>query len=82
MNLEKLFPKAFMIQMPREKREELTPLRPEQLSMVIGSEDLEMALVFNNGLMEPGMKDTGKITEPMERANLLILTEIFTMESG
>ena len=71
-----------MTQMLSEKRGQHTLSRPERLTMVNGSEDLEMEKVFNNGLMALDTRDNGKTTGRMEKVNSLISMVISTMETG
>ena len=71
-----------MILMPRDKKEILTHSKLVQLTMVNGLAALEMVMENNNGQMEPDMKDSGKIIELMEKANLLTLMVTFMKVIG
>ena len=71
-----------MILMPRDKKEILTHSKLVQLTMVNGLAALEMVMENNNGQMEPDMKDSGKIIELMEKANLLTLMATFMKVIG
>lgn len=83
MNQEKLFQKQeLMIQMPKEKEDQLIDLKQEQFMMENGLVDSEMDLVFKNGLTVLVMKVSGEIIEPMVRVNLLTLMVIFTRDNG
>ena len=71
-----------MIQMPKEKEDQLIDLKQEQFMMENGLVDSEMDLVFKNGLTVLVMKVSGEIIEPMVRVNLLTLMVIFTRDNG
>jgi len=71
-----------MIQTPNEKKEIYIHSKQEQHMKVSGLEVSEMDMEFNNGLMEPDMKDNGEITELMERVNSHTLMVIFMKVIG
>lgn len=54
----------------------------ESFTMDNGKETIEKAMEFKYGLMERDMKGIGKITKPMVKANLFMLTEMFMKENG
>ena len=71
-----------MIQMQNEKKEIYIHSKLVQHMKVNGLEVSEMDMGFNNGLMEPDMKDNGEIIELMERENSHILMVTFMRETG
>lgn len=83
MNQKKLCPRIIsIIPKRRGRKDRLICSRLEPLILGSGLEDLEMALAFKCGLMEQGMRDSGRIIELMVMEGLCISMEMFTKEIG
>jgi len=65
-----------MIQILRENKDQLILSTQELLMKVNGLEDLEMVMEHRNGQMVPFILDNGTTTEPKEKVNSSILTEM------
>jgi len=71
-----------MIQTPRENKDKFTLSTQELPTKANGSEDSEMDMVLRNGQMELFTLDNGTTTEPKEKENSFILTEMCTRATG
>jgi hypothetical protein len=68
--------------MPKENKEQFTLLTQELLTKANGSADSETAKASKNGQTVPSTQDNGTTTEPKEKVNSFILTEMCTKASG
>ena len=57
-------------------------LKMEFVIRGLGKVQLDMVLECKYGLMEPSMKDTGRMGKPLEKENLFTLMEIFIKDNG
>jgi hypothetical protein len=68
--------------MPKENKDHLTLSTQELLTKANGSVDSETAKAFKNGQTVPSTQVNGTTTEPKDKVNSFILTEMCTKASG